>query len=47
MLPVFYLPTKDLITGVLLAVALGLVAGFLPAWQAMSLRISEALRRGG
>jgi putative ABC transport system permease protein len=47
MLPVFYIPTKDLITGALLAVALGIIAGALPAFQAMNLRISEALRRGG
>lgn len=46
-LPVFYIPDKFLITGALLAIALGLVAGAIPAWQAMSLRISEALRRGG
>ena len=46
-LPIFYIPTNNLVTGALFAVALGLVAGFLPAWQAMSLRISEALRRGG
>ena len=47
MLPIFYIPTKDLVTGAMLAVALGLVAGALPAFQAMNLRISEALRRGG
>lgn len=47
LLPVFYLPGRSLATGALLAVALGLVAGVLPAWQAMRLKISEALRRGG
>jgi len=47
LLPVFYLPADSLVAGVLLAVALGLVAGVLPAWQAMRLRIAEALRRGG
>ena len=47
LLPVFYLPSGSLASGALLAVALGLVAGVLPAWQAMRLRISEALRRGG
>jgi ABC-type antimicrobial peptide transport system permease subunit len=30
-----------------LAVALGIIAGVVPAWQAMRLRIADALRRGG
>ncbi len=47
LLPVFDLPTQHLIIGAILAVALGLIAGILPAWQAMRLRIAEALRRGG
>lgn len=47
LLPVFFLPLQSLATGAVLAVALGIVAGVLPAWQAMRLRISEALRRGG
>jgi len=46
LLPVFYLPPENLFAGTALAVALGLVAGALPAWQAMRLRISDALRRG-
>ena len=46
-LPIFFIPTRDLIAGALLAVALGVVSGALPAFQAMNLRISEALRRGG
>jgi putative ABC transport system permease protein len=46
-LPVFFLPSGSIVTGVLCAVVLGLVAGALPAWQAMRLKISEALRRGG
>ncbi len=45
-LPVFYLPVRDLILGVLLVFALGLVAGILPAMEAMRLRIAQALRRG-
>lgn len=45
MLPVFYLPPRDLITGVALVVALGVVAGLLPALQAMRLQIATALRR--
>ena len=47
LLPVFYLPPESLLAGVMLAVALGLAAGVLPAWQAMRLHISDALRRGG
>lgn len=45
-LPLFYFPTDDLVRGVVLVLALGLAAGALPALQAMSLRIAEALRRG-
>ena len=47
LLPLFYLPPASLVSGALLAVALGIVAGVLPAWQAMRLKIAEALRRGG
>ena len=44
-LPVFYFPARDAILGVGLAVGLGMVSGAFPAWQAMRLRIAEALRR--
>ena len=44
-LPVFFLPKTDLALGLLLVVALGLITGALPAWQAMRLRIADALRR--
>jgi putative ABC transport system permease protein len=44
-LPVFYMPGRDLALGIGLAVALGLVTGALPGWQAMRLRIVDALRR--
>jgi len=44
-LPVFYLPARDLALGFVLAAALGLATGALPAWQAMRLRIVDALRR--
>jgi putative ABC transport system permease protein len=44
-LPVFYMPTGDLWIGVLLAIGLGLVTGFFPAWRAMRMNIAEALRR--
>ena len=45
MLPVFYLPMRAVVIGLVMVVALGVVAGILPALQAMRLRISEALRR--
>ena len=45
MLPVFYLPVRYVVIGVLLVIALGVVAGILPALQAMRLRIADALRR--
>ena len=44
-LPTFYFPIRDLILGVALVFALGVVAGAFPAWQAGRLRIVEALRR--
>jgi len=43
--PGFYIPTADFIKGVALALGLGLVAGAMPAAQAMRLRIVDALRR--
>ncbi len=45
LLPSFYLPGSDLVLGAGMAVVLGLVAGLLPAVQAMRLRIVDALRR--
>src|SRR5882762_2634722 len=45
MLPVFYLPHRYLVIGVGLALALGFLAGILPALQAMRLQIAVALRR--
>jgi putative ABC transport system permease protein len=47
MLPVFVLPGRYLLIGVGLVLALGLVAGILPALQAMRLRIADALRKQG
>ena len=44
-LPVYLLPGNDIAMGVGLMVALGLLAGMLPATQAMRLRITDALRR--
>jgi putative ABC transport system permease protein len=45
MLPVFILPAKDLALGVVLMLAMGLLAGAMPAVAAMRLRITDALRR--
>jgi putative ABC transport system permease protein len=45
MLPVFYLPPRDLVIGVALVLGLGLVAGMLPALHAMRLRAAVALGR--
>ena len=44
-LPIFFFPVGDLVTGVILVLMLGLVAGILPALQAMRLRIADGLRR--
>lgn len=44
LLPTFYLPSRDLLIGGALAVALGVVTGVLPAGQAVRLRIVDALR---
>lgn len=43
--PIFYLPSERLALGAGLVLALGLVAGLFPAWQAMRLRVADALRR--
>lgn len=45
LLPVFYLPPEYVLLGAGFVVALGLLAGILPALQAMRLRIADALRR--
>jgi putative ABC transport system permease protein len=45
-LPVFYFPLDDLVAGILLVIGLGLLAGLIPALQAMKLNTVEALRRG-
>jgi putative ABC transport system permease protein len=44
-LPLFFFPARDVITGVLLVLALGFATGILPALQAGRLRIADALRR--
>ncbi|HEU4532261.1 MAG TPA: FtsX-like permease family protein, partial [Steroidobacteraceae bacterium] len=44
-LPVFKVPSASLVVAVVLMVGLGLLAGALPAAQALRLRIVEALRK--
>lgn len=44
-LPVFVMTGRDVVIGLLLCCALGIVAGALPAALAMRLRITDALRR--
>ncbi len=44
-LPAFYLPTRDLLLGIVMVVVLGLATGILPALQAGRLKIVDALRR--
>jgi putative ABC transport system permease protein len=45
MLPAFYFPMRDLILGGLLVIALGVLTGLIPAFQARRLKIVNALRR--
>ena len=45
LLPLFFFPTRDLLLGLGLSLALGLVTGLFPALQAMRLRVADALRR--
>ncbi|NEP62006.1 MAG: FtsX-like permease family protein, partial [Symploca sp. SIO2G7] len=45
-LPGLALPPGAVITGLLLALALGIVTGLLPAWQAGRLKVIDALARG-
>jgi putative ABC transport system permease protein len=45
MLPVFVIPSRDLVWGAGFALVLGLIAGAIPAIQAMRLQIATALRR--
>ena len=44
-LPLFFFPTRDLLLGFVLVLALGLIAGLVPALQAERLQIADALRR--
>lgn len=47
MLPVFYLPAHYIAIGVGIVFVLGIVAGIVPAFQAMRLQIAVALRKNG
>jgi putative ABC transport system permease protein len=44
-LPAFTLPNRDIVTGVALMALVGIIAGILPAWGAMRLKITDALRK--
>jgi putative ABC transport system permease protein len=45
LLPMFFFPTRDLLVGFGISIALGFVTGIFPALQAMRLRVADALRR--
>ncbi|HVB38323.1 MAG TPA: FtsX-like permease family protein, partial [Vicinamibacterales bacterium] len=45
LLPLFYLPAQDMALGVGLALAVGALAGALPAIAASRLKVVDALRR--
>ena len=45
MLPMFILPTHDLVIGLGISLVLGIATGIVPALQAMRLRVADALRR--
>jgi putative ABC transport system permease protein len=45
LLPFFYLPPDSIVIGLVLALAVGLAAGILPALSASRLRVVDALRR--
>ena len=44
-LPIFFIPWTDMVLGVVLAIGVGIAAGLMPALQARSLAIADALRR--
>src|SRR5215831_15432341 len=47
MLPIFYLPVRYIFIGVGVVFCLGVIAGIIPALQAMRLQIAVALRKNG
>jgi putative ABC transport system permease protein len=44
-LPMFFFPARDLVTGLAWCLGLGVVTGLFPAWSAMRLQVADALRR--
>jgi len=44
-LPIFFIPTDDLVLGLVFVLLVGFAAGIFPALQAMRLRIADGLRR--
>jgi putative ABC transport system permease protein len=44
-LPIFFFPPRQMVWGLALVAALGLITGIIPAVQAMRLRVVDALRR--
>jgi putative ABC transport system permease protein len=45
MLPMFFFPMRDLLLGIVICIALGLITGIFPAVSAMRLRVADSLRR--
>jgi putative ABC transport system permease protein len=45
MMPLFFLPVRDAVYGLGIALALGLITGIFPSVQALRLRVADALRR--
>ena len=45
LLPLYYFPAEDMITGLGISLALGVATGIFPALQAMRLRVADSLRR--
>jgi putative ABC transport system permease protein len=45
MMPMFFLPPRDILVGLGISLVLGLATGIFPALQAMHLRVADALRR--
>jgi len=43
--PIFYIQKKDLFIGVTIAASMGILAGIMPATQALKLKINDAMRR--
>jgi len=44
-LPLFFLPPRDVLVGLAITIALGIITGIFPAYQAMRLRVADSLRR--